>query len=170
MRCLKCRLIISGNTGNYTLLHFAVRTPYVKLTDALIDRGININAITSDGDTALYLAVLHRSVEHAKCLIDRGADANATNHNGKFIIRACRTRYERGLLLEAGAIIVPYPTYMYSYIYYSDPAHSILVAHGHPFHRIKPDSLPQYLVDVADGAFSRRKAAIRWWFWVHRRE
>jgi hypothetical protein len=48
-----------------------------------------------------------------------------------------------------------------------EPTLPILVAYGHPFRRITPRILPQYLADSADGAFSRRKAAIRWWFSRH---
>jgi hypothetical protein len=153
-----------SSPGRKTLIHWAVYTQHVNLIEAAINRGIDINAVTKYGDTALYLAIMFQPI-HAKCLIDHGANVNIINdlHQTSLLLAARKkNKHVCTLLLEAGANII-YPKLFPQ----NDETHSILVAYGLSFDAIPPDRLPQYLADSADAAFSRRKAAIRWWFWVH---
>jgi ankyrin repeat protein len=149
---------------NCTILHRAVLSPchpYLKLIQKLIDRGININATTLHHETVLHFGI-HHELMCVKLLIDNGADINALNNTGMSplcLAALCGYKPLCILLLDEGANLPKYGC--------ADVTHSILVAYGYPFRRIKPNSLPQYLADSADAAFSRRKAAIRWWFWVH---
>jgi ankyrin repeat protein len=145
-----------------SLIRYVVHFPYTQLIQALIDCGIDINMATLGGTTALHIAVMYHPIQ-AKLLIDNGADVNKTNLMRQTPLYYAATHYKRNaciMLLDEGATIG------IRHINHMNVTHSILVAYGYPFNEIAPNSLPQYLADSADAAFSRRKAAIRWWFWV----
>jgi ankyrin repeat protein len=153
-----------------TLLHYAVSNHYTQLPQILIDRGIDINTQMYSGDTTLHCAVMY-DIKQVKLLIDNGANINIANSSRITPLAGavyCNEREACILLLEEGAKMNVRSSYISPD--WNSSTHSILVAYGFPFKKIKPDSLPQYLADVADAAFSRRKVAIRWWFWVHRHE
>jgi ankyrin repeat protein len=50
-----------------------------EIAQYLLDKGANVNAVDSDGNTALYTAVLARRVETVRMLISRGAKVNTRN-------------------------------------------------------------------------------------------
>ena len=53
------------------------------LSDALLDAKADINAVDSDGNNALVLAILNSHYDLAQFLIDRGADPNIAAKNGR---------------------------------------------------------------------------------------
>lgn len=60
-------------------LHFATQHPQgLELTGLLLDWGADINAINSNGETALYQAVVDAKLELVVELLKRGADPNIT--------------------------------------------------------------------------------------------
>ena len=54
----------------------------VKEVDSLIKAGVNINAKSNEGDTALHKAVDNEHKEVVALLLDKGADINAKDRNG----------------------------------------------------------------------------------------
>jgi ankyrin repeat protein len=151
-----------GTTSDHTLLHYAVSVPYTQLTQMLINRGINIHAVANGNNTALHSASCAEATQ-VKILIDNGADVNVKN-NHKYTPLCYAILHDKrdvcSLLLEAGAYVHVKVDHDYSPL----TCLSILVAYGFPIDTITPAELPRYLADMADAAFSRRKAAIRWWF------
>jgi ankyrin repeat protein len=160
----KTRHICTQNGTKQSLIRRAILKPYTQLIQTLIDCGVNINDVAFIGSTVLHAAAICQLTE-VELLINNGADINILDSWGRTPLH-CAVQYGLRnnciLLLNEGANIGTHPEY--------NEAHSILVAYGHPFRRIELDRLPQYLADSADGAFSRRKAAIRRWYWVHRHE
>jgi ankyrin repeat protein len=77
----KTKNIHGLDKDGYTLIHAVSWISYLQLIQALIDRGVNINAVTDDGTTALHIAAEYKSSQ-AKLLIDNGADVNAINSRG----------------------------------------------------------------------------------------
>ncbi|MCX6123963.1 MAG: ankyrin repeat domain-containing protein [Proteobacteria bacterium] len=53
------------------------------MLDALIARGAIVNALSSDGQTALFYAVLDGSLRNVQALCAAGADKNIRDKNGK---------------------------------------------------------------------------------------
>lgn len=63
--------------SRWTLLHYASKGRWPKLTQDLIEKGFDINARTIEGYTPLYLASTCPNIEVIKCLLVAGADCNA---------------------------------------------------------------------------------------------
>jgi ankyrin repeat protein len=69
--------------GGLTALLFAARQGQMGAAKALLDAKANINALDSDGNNALTLAILNSHFDLAMFLIDRGADPNLAAKNGR---------------------------------------------------------------------------------------
>jgi hypothetical protein len=156
-------------SSNFTLLHWALAINYIKFMEALLANGAAIEAITSIGRTPLHLSAKHHSVNITRILVEHGANIHAMagahetvlvnallNYNHR-TNETCKYLLENGADVHIGDIgAYLFPVAM----------RSVLVAYGFPITRPIRD-LPLYLQDAADGAFSRRKTAIRWWFYRH---
>lgn len=66
---------------NATSLHFAANKDSVKVIEALINVGYEINSLTNDGISPLHIAALGRKIENAKLLISKGAKTEAFCQN-----------------------------------------------------------------------------------------
>lgn len=68
----------SGDANYNTLLHqlFWQPKPDLEMAGYLLDRGVLINALDNNGQTALRIAVIRNSVEGVRFLLDRKADPN----------------------------------------------------------------------------------------------
>lgn len=66
-----------------TLLHTAVRKQYLELSEYLIQKGIDVNAVTTGGVTPLHYAARTSHVEMIKLLIRSGAKVNAADKAGR---------------------------------------------------------------------------------------
>ena len=82
----------------------AVRTENVQAMRALIERGANVSAKDTGGNTLLHSAAENWAVECIKVLLSNGADVNARNVDGKtpFMV-AGNIPKALGILLDAGA-------------------------------------------------------------------
>ncbi|WP_332328280.1 ankyrin repeat domain-containing protein [Endozoicomonas sp. GU-1] len=67
----------------YTPLHFAAERGQQEAIHALITRGADVNAQTTDGRTPLHFAAEQGQQEAIDALIARGADVNARTKDGK---------------------------------------------------------------------------------------
>jgi ankyrin repeat protein len=69
--------------GGLTALLFAARQGEMDAVKALLDAKADINAVDSDGNNALTLAILNTHYDLTQLLIDRGADPNIAAKNGR---------------------------------------------------------------------------------------
>jgi ankyrin repeat protein len=69
--------------GGLTALLFAARQGQIDAVRALLDDKADINALDSDGNNALTLAILNTHYDLTQFLIDRGADVNIAAKNGR---------------------------------------------------------------------------------------
>jgi ankyrin repeat protein len=69
--------------GGLTALLFAARQGEIDCVKALLDAKADINAVDSDGNNALTLAILNTHYDLTQLLIDRGADPNIAAKNGR---------------------------------------------------------------------------------------
>ena len=79
----------SGPDGSYagyaegTVLHVAAkRNPHPESIEFLIERGIDVNAVTRRGETPLHLAGKNANSEVMRVLLEHGADPNARTSRG----------------------------------------------------------------------------------------
>ena len=57
-------------------LHYAARRGNTKIVSLLVEAGLDVDAKTPDGETALYLAVYHRATSCVEVLLAAGASPN----------------------------------------------------------------------------------------------
>lgn len=69
--------------GGLTALLFAVRQGQTAAVKSLLDAKADINAVDSDGNNALTLAILNTHYDLTQLLIERGADPNIAAKNGR---------------------------------------------------------------------------------------
>ena len=69
--------------GGLTALLFAARQGEMETAKALLDAKADINAVDSDGNNALTLAILNTHYDLTQMLIERGADPNVAAKNGR---------------------------------------------------------------------------------------
>jgi uncharacterized protein len=69
--------------GGLTALLFAARQGQIDSVKALLDAKADINALDSDGNDALTLAILNTHYDLTQLLIERGADVNIAAKNGR---------------------------------------------------------------------------------------
>ena len=91
---------LPGQSPTMTSLHYAVLYTHafpgaLDRVVLLLERGANINAQSSIGNTALYMAILAGYQDLARFLLQKGADIALQNKNGKSVLQIAR---ERGLL------------------------------------------------------------------------
>lgn len=77
-------LLEARNTDGWTPLHLAAFFGHPELAKALLNRGANVDALSTNAmtNTPLHAAVAGRKTEVVRVLLDRGADANARQHGG----------------------------------------------------------------------------------------
>jgi ankyrin repeat protein len=64
-------------------LHSAGLNGHIKVVQALLESGADIDIANDNGDTCLHLAALRGYKAIVKLLLDRGADINVLNNSGK---------------------------------------------------------------------------------------
>jgi ankyrin repeat protein len=85
-------------TWPMTSLHFAVFYAHafqggaLDRVSLLLDRGANINAQSSLGNTALHMAILAGHQDLARLLLQEGANVSLQNKNGKSVVQLARER------------------------------------------------------------------------------
>ena len=71
----------------------------------LLMRGVHVNAISDDGDTALYRACISQQLQVVQILLEAGADVNLTSKSHYPLIAACNSGNSEliNLLVNSGA-------------------------------------------------------------------
>jgi ankyrin repeat protein len=113
-----------------TSLHFAVFNAHT-FQDALgrvvllLDRGANINAQSSTGNTALHMAILARHQDLAHLLLQKGANISLQNKSGISVVQLAR---ERGKLhwIEEGV-----PKKIFQTLSRGPPLHKAIWSQNH---------------------------------------
>lgn len=84
---------VNANDGakQCTALHMAARRGHTEIAQALLDRGAQVDARDSLGDTPLRRAVNCGKVDVARLLLDRGADARSQGSKKLTPMEAART-------------------------------------------------------------------------------
>jgi ankyrin repeat protein len=75
-------LITYKEWDNATLLHDAVGHNQLDVAKYLLDKGADVNAVTTDGLTPLHMAAQNGNIEMTKLLLHRGAKINAPDAKG----------------------------------------------------------------------------------------
>ncbi len=92
--------------GNYTILMTAASINNTRAARALIDMGIDVNAVDKDGNTALGHSFVQENIDVAKVLIEAGANVNHVNKLNFSGLMSAITLKHTGtvkLLIDAGA-------------------------------------------------------------------
>ena len=80
------------NKNGFAPIHFAVLDINTEALKILIDRGANINIKEDNGNTPLWLAVMHNDENDQtgiiKLLLDNGADPQIKNNHGNSLYKA----------------------------------------------------------------------------------
>jgi len=72
-------------------LHVACERGNTEIVALLLQHGVNVNAVSDDGDAALYCACKNQQLEIVKILLEAGADVNHTSNRHYPLIAACDT-------------------------------------------------------------------------------
>ncbi len=64
-------------------LGHAITINNIQIVELLLDRGANVNYISTDGHTALFVAVLFGNIQIVELLLNRGAYINQISSNGE---------------------------------------------------------------------------------------
>jgi ankyrin repeat protein len=75
-------LITYKEWDNATLLHDAVGHNQLDVAKYLLDKGADVNAVTTDGLTPLHMAAQNGNIEMTKLLLERDAKINALDAKG----------------------------------------------------------------------------------------
>jgi len=100
------RSCLNAQWHGSTALHKAVASGRGTCVTALVDAGINMNAVDSAGDTPLIVAAKHcrQSLATMKCLISAGCDLQRVDAERRTALHyACYRAVGAELLLSAGA-------------------------------------------------------------------
>ena len=65
---------------------------FVSIVRELIERGVDVNAMDTDGNTALLLAVRGGHTGIVPLLLAKGANVNARSKNGDTALKSARKR------------------------------------------------------------------------------
>jgi len=65
-----------------TLLHDAVDKGQLETATYLIDKGVSVDGVTSDGRTAVHMAAQHGDIPMLTLLLSRGAKVNPSDNQG----------------------------------------------------------------------------------------
>lgn len=101
-------ILSAHSTDGWTPLHLAAFFGHPALANALLDRGADVNARSTNTmrNTPLHAAVAGRKADVTKVLLDRGADANARQEGGWTALHGAAQSGDREiveLLLANGA-------------------------------------------------------------------
>ena len=95
------------------LMHASIRG-HVKAVQALLDGGANLNDVSADHSTALFLATINGNFDVAKFLVDRGADVTIASLDGATPLYAVvNTQW-------APQTDIPQPSIKYEQVHYLD--------------------------------------------------
>jgi len=75
-------LITYKEWDSATLLHDAVGHNQIDVAKYLLDKGADVNAVTTDGLTPLHMAAQNGNIDMTKLLLQRGAKINALDARG----------------------------------------------------------------------------------------
>jgi len=94
----------TGNS-NKSLLHISCQNKSFAITEILIQKGLDVNQKTSNGDTPLHVAANsgRNNTDLCKLLVDSGADVNAANNRGKTVLKVADGRKLKDYLKSVGA-------------------------------------------------------------------
>lgn len=96
----------SGKPQDRTLLMLAVQKKQNGVAKTLVEKGADINARDSHGQTALFIAIASGNDGIVKFLVDRGADVNAKDNKGRTPLFMAMQKNKPGiakLLIDRGA-------------------------------------------------------------------
>ncbi len=99
-------LELENNKNKITYLHRAAMSNNAGAVPMLIEKGVNVDAVTSNHKTALYLAVQKGHLDTVLALIENGANPDIKSKNGVSPIWAATylgSKDEVGALIAAGA-------------------------------------------------------------------
>ena len=92
------------SADDWSPLHFAAFDQDVRVIEALIEAGSNLELREIDGWTPLYVAVLSGSLPVVEALLEAGANPNARTYDGSTALHMATTdEAQMRLLLEHGA-------------------------------------------------------------------
>ena len=74
-----------------TLLHVAANEGFDKCVDALLEAGVDVNTVTTEGETALIIASKKGHTKCAALLLSGGADPNITENKQGNTALMCAT-------------------------------------------------------------------------------
>lgn len=124
----------------YTPLLFAVSGGHIEVAKALLDAGANVNDGTSDGTTALHIAVINAQWEMGVMLVERGGDVKLESPGGTALHHLARARAGK-TLVRLGGLPPPVPTGKLTSI---DLAKALLAHGADPNMRLTKPSLASY--------------------------
>lgn len=81
--CLQCGANINYTDGGYTYIHFCAMDGHLMLLKSFIMKGVDINKINEDDNSALELALYRNHLNCAEMLVEYGADLLITYNNKK---------------------------------------------------------------------------------------
>ena len=83
---------------NRNLLYLASRNEHTKLCEYLINKGLLLNEVSNDGNTALHIAAFYGHYDVVKLLLNYGAKINIKNNSGKLPKDLAMTKEIKDLL------------------------------------------------------------------------